>query len=429
MPSPARVLALEVLVRLERPRGTLADALAAPAIEALPPRDRALLQELVLGTLRRRGWLDHLLSLLFELPRRAPSPDVLNALRLGAYQLLYLRVPPHAAVSESVELVRQRAPRAVGLVNAVLRRLQREGPPPEPDPAQQPLAWLTTAGSLPGWLAKRWLARLGAPAAVERARVLLEPPPLYFRLHPRRPGARERLAEEGIQASPGFVPGAWRRDSGGPVGSEALAGLVYVQDQGSQLVAHLAAAGGLVLDACAAPGGKSLLLADLGGDGVRVIATDVSRRRLATLPALASRWGARNVLPVAADALHPPFRERFDAVLLDAPCSGLGTLARHPDIRWRLRASDLPRHAARQRVLLEALAPLVRDRGRLVYATCSIEDEETVGVVRPFLAEHPEFVLDDVPPWSRDLLEAGCVRMDPLRDRGDAFFAARLLRR
>lgn len=429
MPTLARALALDVLLRLERPGGTLADALAAPAIEALEPRDRALLHELVFGTLRRRGWLDHVLSGLVDDRRRPPSPTVQNALRLGAYQLLYLRVAEHAAVSESVELVRDRTPRATGLVNAVLRRLQREGPPEEPDPAREPLAWLSTAGSLPPWLAERWLARLGAVPAIERARVLLEPPPVHFRFHPRRPEAPARLAADGIEASPVLVPGAWRVERGGPLGPETASGLVYVQDQGSQLIAHLAAGDGLVLDACAAPGGKSLLLADLGGPRVRVIATEASRRRLRTLAALTVRWEARNVFPMAADAMHPPFRARFDAVLLDAPCSGLGTLARHPDIRWRLLSPDVLRHAARQRALLEALAPLVRAGGRLVYATCSIEDEETVAVVRPFLQAHPEFTPDELPPWSDPFREGAFVRMDTVRDRGDAFFAARLRRR
>jgi 16S rRNA (cytosine967-C5)-methyltransferase len=429
VPTPSRALALDVLDRLESPRGTLADALAAPAIGALAPRDRALLHELVLGTLRRRGWIDHVLARLVEHRRGALDPSVRNALRLGAYQLLYLRVAPHAAVSESVDLARQRAPRASGLVNAVLRRLQREGPPEEPDPAQKPLAWLSTAGSLPPWLAERWLARLGPTAAVERARVLLEPPPVYFRFHPRRPEAPARLAADGIEASPALVPGAWRVEQGGPLGGEATSDLVYVQDQGSQLVAHLAASDGLVLDACAAPGGKSLLIADLGGPRVRVIAAESSRRRLTTLAGLARRWKAPNVLPLAADAARPPFRVRFDSVLLDAPCSGLGTLARHPDIRWRLQQGDVARHAARQRTLLEALAPLVREGGHLVYATCSVEDEESLGVVSPFLEAHPEFSLGDLPSWSASFRAGPHVRMDPLRHRGDAFFATRLERR
>ena len=428
MASPSRVLALDVLCRLEGPRGTLADALARPAIATLEPRDRALVHELVLGTLRRRGWLDHVLSRLVDKRGQSLSPAVRNALRLGAYQLLYLRVATHAAVSESVELVRPEAPRACGLVNAVLRRLLREGPPPDPDPLREPLAWLRTAGSLPAWLAERWLSRLGAVSAVGRARVLLEAAPTHFRFHPRRPEGPARVAAVGLEARPATVPGAWTIEGGGELGALAAAGLVYVQDQGSQLVAHLAASEGLVLDACAAPGGKSLLLADLGGPGALVIAVDSSKRRLRTLVALRARWDVPNVLAVAADSMRPPFRGSFDSVLLDAPCSGLGTLARNPDIRWRLRPSDIERHAARQRALLRALAPLVRAGGSLVYSTCSVEDEENGDVVGPFLEAHPEFSCLDLPRWADPFREGSQVRMDPGRHRGDAFFAARLLR-
>jgi 16S rRNA (cytosine967-C5)-methyltransferase len=204
-------------------------------------------------------------------------------------------------------------------------------------------------------------------------------------------------------------------------------GVVHVQDQGSQLVARLAAADGLVLDACAAPGGKALLLADLGGERTHVIAAEVSPRRLAVLARLRARWGAPNVSLLAADALRPPFSRAFDVVLLDAPCSGLGTLARNPDIRWRLAAADLARHSARQRALLASLAPLVRPGGRLVYATCSAEPEEGEDVVRPFLDAHPWFESDEpLPPWAEAPGGGPFFRLDAARTRGDAFFVARL---
>jgi 16S rRNA (cytosine967-C5)-methyltransferase len=159
-----------------------------------------------------------------------------------------------------------------------------------------------------------------------------------------------------------------------------------------------------------------------------VVAADASRRRLSSLTRASARWGARNVWPVAADALRPPFASRFDAVLLDAPCSGLGTLARHPDIRWRLGPTDIARHAARQQALLAALAPLVKPGGRLVYATCSVEPEETDAVVRPFLAAWPEFSPEPVPAWAAPFVDGGFTRTGPPRHRGDAFFAARLRR-
>jgi 16S rRNA (cytosine967-C5)-methyltransferase len=426
--TPARRLALEVLERVSRGKGgTLADALAAREADGLPERERAFLHELVLGTLRRRGWLDHALAPLVPRGLERVTPAVLEALRLGAYQVLFTRVPPHAAVSETVDLARSREPKAAGFANAVLRRLQREGPPPEPDAERDPLAWLTSYGSLPRWLATRWLERLGPAAAVARARAFLEPPAVHFRINPRVADAAERLAAAGVHARPAALPGALELEDGrlAPLAAE---GVVYPQDQSSQLVARLAAGEGRVLDACAAPGGKSLLLADEGGGRTIVVAGEASQRRVRTLAALCGRWGAREVSVVAADARRPPFREPFDTVLLDAPCSGLGTLGRHPDIRWRLSANEPSRQGGRQRELIEALAPLVRPGGRLVYATCSLEPEENEDVVRPFLAAHPEFRKDELPEFAREHARDGFVRTEPARSRGDGFFAARLAR-
>jgi 16S rRNA (cytosine967-C5)-methyltransferase len=423
-----RAVALDILGRLRGGRVTLSDALAAPAAEALDERDRAFLQELVLGTLRRRGWLDHVLSGLSSRPIESLTPGVLDALRLGAYQLLYLRVAEHAAVSQSVELARAAEARSAGFANAVLRRLQREGPPPAPDAGLDPLGWLTSAGSLPRWLAERWSHRLGPEGAVARARSLLDPLPTYFRTNPRVADAAVRLAAAGVESRETAVPGAFERVEG-RLGPLATAGLLYVQDAGSQIVAQLAARPGLVLDACAAPGGKALLMADLGGAATRVVAAEASGRRLLTLSRMRSRWGATNVSVLGADALRPPFAAVFDCVLLDAPCSGLGTLARNPDARWRLAPGDIDRHAARQRALLDSVAALVRPGGRLVYATCSIEPEENEGVLTPFLESHTEFAPEDLPSWAGPFRSGSSVRVDPARHRMDAFFAARLRRK
>ena len=429
MSSAARPLALRVLAALRRGRGTLADALATDEIERLDARERAFLHELVLGTLRRRGWLDHVVAGLSARPGSRAKPAVRDVLRLGVYQLLFLRVPAHAAVSESVALARAADPRggAAGFVNAVLRRLERQGPPPEPDPARDPLRWMTSAGSLPPWLAERWLARLGPEAAVARARALLEAPPTFLRFNPRAGHARQSAREAGLVVHATAVPDVWEATAG-PLVELAARGLIYVQDLGSQVVARLAASPGTVLDACAAPGGKALLVADAVAPEGRVVAAEVAPRRLRTLAALQARWGADNLLVVGADGLHPPFHRPFDTVLVDAPCSGLGTLARHPDIRWRLGPEDVERHARRQRALLDALLPLVRPGGRLVYATCSVEDEENEGVLQPFLADHPELRPEELPPWAQRFAAGPFLKMSPARDRGDAFFAARLRR-
>jgi 16S rRNA (cytosine967-C5)-methyltransferase len=427
VPSAARVLAFAILQELEGRRITLDERLARKDAEALDPRERAFLHELLLGTLRRRGGIDHALGRLSERPLERLGPDVRAALRLGAHQLLHLRVPPHAAVSESVMLVRSTRPQAAGFVNAILRRLAREGPPTEVDAAAEPRTWLTTTGSIPGWLAERWLERLGPATSVARARALLEEPPVFFRPNPRVPDALDRCREAGLAPRPALVPGAWVATSG-RITELAREGVVYPQDEGSQLVAHLAAAPGRLLDACAAPGGKATLMADLAGEEGLVIAAEASTRRLRTLGALVRRWGASNVHVLGADALRPPFGLRFDAVLLDAPCSGLGTMARHPDLRWRLQGKDLPWLAQRQAQLLASVAALVKAGGLLVYAVCSIEPEENEGVVAPFLAAHGEFTHEPLPAWASAFAAGPFVRMRPEAHEGDAFFAARLRR-
>lgn len=418
-----------MLLDSQRGRATIGDLLAAPEVSTLDPRDRAFLQELVLGTLRRRGELDFVLLPLLSKPLDEMDATVREILRLGAYQILHLRVPDRAAVSEAVELTREATPRAAGFVNAVLRRLAREGPRAAPDPSLDPLGWLTTQGSLPRWLAERWLTRLGPRAAVARAQVILAPPPVTFRLNPRVPNAMEQVLGAGLAPELLPVPGALRAGpDAGPATVLAGDGVLYLQDPGSQLVAHLAAVPGLVLDACAAPGGKTTLIADLLGSAGRVIAAEASPRRLRTLASLVARWGPANVRLVAADATRPPFACLFDAVLLDAPCSGLGTLGRNPDIKWRSGPDALARQAGRQRLLLGALAPLVRSGGRLVYSTCSSEPEENEAVVNHFLVEHSDFAPTESPAWAQTFRDGRFLRTTPEGHGCDAFFAAILAR-
>jgi 16S rRNA (cytosine967-C5)-methyltransferase len=425
--TKTRVLAFAILEEVERGRTTVAEALATRDAETLDARDRALLHELVLGTLRRRGALDHALSKHLDRPIARVDPALLRALRLGAHQVLNLRVPDRAAVAESVDLARAANARGAGFVNAVLRGLARGGAPDTPDPTTDPKGWLTSAGSLPDWLAERWIANLGPAAAVARARAQLDAPPTSFRLNPRLPEAAARLEAAGIEATAGLVPGALRATTGRPAVLQAE-GLLYLQDEGSQLVARLAAGPGRRLDACAAPGGKAFLMADVAGAAGTVVAAEASSRRLAAMRALALRWGAPNLRLLAGDGLRPPFRNAFAAVLLDAPCSGLGTIARNPDIRWRARASDVGRHAQKQSALLESVAALVEPGGLLVYSVCSGEPEETEGVLLPFLASHRAFTPEAPPSWAAAFASGPFLRTAPERDGGDGFFAG-LLRR
>lgn len=425
MAESTRHLALRVLTEVDA-GATVASRLAAPDAEKLDARERAFLHELVLGTLRARGYLDHCLAAHLDRSLSRVDARLLNLLRLGAHQIVNLRVPHRAAVSESVAVARRAAPRGAGFVNAVLRKLASQGPPPVPDRATDPLGWLTSEGSLPRWLAERWLAALGAGTACARAEAFRRPPPLACRLNPRITDARRRVEEAGVRLAELPVPGAFEVVEGA-VSTLARDGVLYVQDAGAQMVAHLAKGPGRVLDACASPGGKSTLLADLGASVVAAV--ELSPRRLANLAALVRRWGALGVYVVGGDSRHPPFRNSFDAVLLDAPCSGLGTLARHPDIRWKLDAAQIPRQAERQRALLEGTAALVREGGHLVYATCSLETEENEGVVEPFLEAHPEFQHAGLPAWATTFTSAGpYARTLPETNGGDGFFAARLVR-
>ena len=423
MPSSAREIAYRILRGAEAPGATLADLLAAKEPESLEERDRAFVHELVLGSLRGRGLLDYALSACVERSLSSLDPPVLTILRLGAHQLLNLRVPDHAAVSESVALARRIAPRASGLVNGVLRRLAREGPPPPPAFEANPLLWLTSVGSLPPWLASRWIEALGPETARRRAEACLTPPPRSLRLNPRRRGLEERLAPYGL--TQGAVPGAFRLAQTPPPGLLAP-GDVYFQDEGSQLAASLLPRAPRVWDCCAAPGGKTLVLADALGDGGRVLATENSRGRVATLARLVRAWGATNVDVVAASALDPPLCAPVRAILLDAPCSGLGTLARHPDIRWRAREEDMKRHSERQRALLARAAALLAPGGALVYATCSLEHEENEGVLVPFLEEREEFYPMPVPSWALPFKAGIFLRALPEATGGDGFFLALL---
>ena len=415
-------------MRLERGRRPLSELLFSRQIEALPPRERDFLHELVLGSLRHRGAIDRALDRALDQPLDRLDVSVAASLRLGAHQLLHLRVPARAAVHQSVELSRERRSRSAALVNAVLRRLAREGPQAPPDARADPLAWLTTEGSLPRWLAERWLATLGSERAVARALALKRNPDTVFRLNPRRPEALERARDAGLDPEPLAVPEAFRARGGRP-GPLAREGLLYLQDLGSQMAARLAARPGRVLDACAAPGGKALLLADAAPAGSTIVAAEPVRQRMATLAELVTRWGARGVRLVRGDAARPPFAARFDSILLDAPCSGLGMLARRPDIRWRAQPEEIVRHAERQRIFLESLSPLVAASGTLVYAVCSLEPEETEAVMHAFLETHPDFEPAPLPEWCKPFCAGPFAQMSPERHGGDGFFAAPLRRR
>ncbi|HYN86466.1 MAG TPA: 16S rRNA (cytosine(967)-C(5))-methyltransferase RsmB [Pyrinomonadaceae bacterium] len=441
--SPARRAAFEILRRVES-EGAFAAPLLASAAGELDPEDRALCHELVLGVLRRRLWLDRALA---HFASRAPDSldaPVRLALRLGLYQLRFLtRTPAHAAVNESVNIVRAaRLRSAAPLVNAVLRRATRE---PDYDPAAglaDDVERVAVETSHPAWLVARWADAFGLEEARAFARANNEPAPVSFRVNSLREGSEkavERLRAAGANVvASGVAPDAWRvAGSGGGAASALLRvlagdGSIYMQDEASQLVAHVldARPGERVLDACAAPGSKTTHVATLMRDAGLVVAGDVHQHRLRVVSESAARQGLTCVRAAVINAEESlPFApESFARVLVDAPCTGTGTLRHNPEIRWRITPADIVGLAARQLKILRNAANLVQRGGRLVYSTCSVEREENESVAAEFLRDAAEFEQVAARPAS-PLSGSGAARTWPHREGSDGFFVAAFERR
>ena len=403
--------------------------------------ERGWIRTLVYGTVRLRGRIDHLLSRLVGRDLAELDREVLAALRMGAYQILEMGgVPAYAAVSESVEQVKGTRKRAAaGLVNAVLRKVASGcgGDSSFPDPAKDLEGYLATWGSHPRWLVRRWIAAFGPVGARTLVDANNREPAVHLRPLGRRPVVAERVLVEAGMSQPGSHGHAWIALDQGTDPAEALS-LVpgVIQDPAASLVVDYVSppAGGLVADLCAAPGGKALALSDAAG---RVVAADLSERRLTRVVRGARRLGgsasverrqsSARVWPVAADARHPPLRNA-DAVLVDVPCSGTGTLRRHPDGRWRIGEEDIRELAALQRSILEGAATVVPCGGLLVYATCALEHEENQGRVRDFLKRHPDFRIEAGAAPDRFLDRNGCLVILPHESGFDGAFAARMRR-
>ncbi|MCA1816629.1 MAG: 16S rRNA (cytosine(967)-C(5))-methyltransferase RsmB [Acidobacteria bacterium] len=439
--SPARAAAFEVLRRVEE-EGAFASVVLAHTVGELRADDRALCYELTLGVLRWQLWLDALVSHFAGRDAATVDAPVRRALRLGLYQLRFLtRVPPSAAVNESVNLIHAAGLRAAsGFANAVLRRATRE---PEFDPAttaRGELERISIATSHPAWLVARWAAEFGASEAELVARANNQTPPVAFRVNTLRAGEREvieRLRGAGVEVEESRIAaGAWRVAAGaGGAILRALAaeGLVYTQDEASQLAGRAVGAreGESVLDVCAAPGSKATQLATLARDRATVVACDLYGHRLRAVNEAARRLRVGNLITVALDAESAPLpfaAGSFDRVLVDAPCTGTGTLRHNPEIRWRITPADVEELAARQRRILANAARAVRAGGRLVYSTCSLEREENEAVVESFLAAHGEFRQMRTGAPEGLLNASGAARTFPHRDGADGFFVAVLER-
>ncbi|HTW22814.1 MAG TPA: 16S rRNA (cytosine(967)-C(5))-methyltransferase RsmB [Candidatus Baltobacteraceae bacterium] len=391
--SPARKIAYDVLRRVESEDAYASDLLHAELGASVKPADAGLATELTLGVLRQRTLLDFLLERQLKKPVARLDLPVAIALRLGAYQLRFLeRVPARAAVNESVELVKKaRKSSASSLVNAVLRRIAEQAKSPAESFLPREMAQaerLAILYSHPGWMVERWLARMGEERTSALLRANNAAPRLSCALSDpsERPQTFAALEQAGLRLEPGVLLREAFAVSGGSVSRapEFVAGKISIQDEASQAIPLLLGVrpGDRALDLCAAPGGKTMPLARAAGSAGIVVACDLHAHRLRAMEAQFLRRGLANIRVVQTDASVPlPFAARFDRVLLDAPCSGTGTLARHPEIRWRLRLEQLAEfHALQARMLRNALAQLAPG-GTLVYSTCSIEPEENEEVI------------------------------------------------
>jgi 16S rRNA (cytosine967-C5)-methyltransferase len=438
--TPVRVRAARALVAVERRRRTLAAELEHARRDLDDERDRGLLLELTAGVCRWRAELDAVIEQCSSRPIAAIDAETLATLRLALYQLRHLdRVPDHAAVHGAVEAAKALAgDRAGGFVNGVLRGYLRTQAainlpaPPGPDATRrQQLTYLSVTHSHPKWLVARWLDRYGYAETLAWCQFNNQSPEVTVRTLAPDQDTVSWLSERGVPATRGrFAPEVATLAPGvlGELAADVKLGLA-IQDEGSALVAHVVGAqpDDHVLDVCAAPGGKSVVVwNDMQQRGL-LVSSDVRPARLHLLRQTLRTGGAPPRV-VGLDATAPlPFGESFDRVLVDAPCSGLGTLRRDPDIKWSVVLEDLPTYAAEQLRILRRAADVVRPGGTLVYATCSSEPDENEQIVDQFLAQDSRFVRE---PWTGPGAEPdGCLRTRPTRDGLDAFFAARLVRR
>lgn len=444
-----RDLALRVLNGLSRKPGFSASSLdtlfkSKPELEE---RDRAFISQLVQGAVRWQARLDWTIGQTSDVSLKKISPPVLNVLRLALYQVFFLdRVPESAAVNEAVKQAKKRhPPYVVSFVNAVLRKAcSKKNQLSFPDRRKNPVEYLSVFHSYPEWLVRKWIREWG----IDFAEALLDAqnriPALTVRsnsLKINRGDLIHRLQEEigsAGKATPYSPQGVRLEDFRGRVDRNKAFqdGLFQVQDEAAQVASILLspAAGETVLDVCAGYGGKTTHLAELMGDRGKVIALDMNRTRLVSLVTNAVRLGIRSAAAVAADAsrnLSFLLRARFDRIVVDAPCSGLGVISRHPDGKWNKKEEDIPRLAQVQKGILNSACSLLRPGGTLLYVTCTLSREENEEVVEACLAGNKDLALVDLkeraPLWARDLIDdRGFLRTFPHRHGMDGFFGALL---
>lgn len=444
-PETARALAVDILDAVER-RKAFADILLDRTLRAheLSAADRALLTELVYGTLRWRGRID---ATLAQVTREAPEKMdgyVRNLLRVTLYQIFFLdRIPAYAAVNEAVETAKRRGGKgAAGFVNAIARRCLREKERlATSEESGEPMRRLAATWSHPEWLVRQWLDYLGAAETEALLQANNQPAPLIVRANRLKisrddliqnfttagldaaaaPHAPEAIALRGasaVERLPGFAEGQF-----------------FVQSEAAQLVSHLLdpKAGERVWDASAAPGGKATHLAELMDDRGEVVATDIAPRGIARIEENVRRLGLKSVRPLAADAageLTAELAQRYDRILADLPCTGFGTLRSHPEAKWQKGEEDVRRLSQLQRKILDRLAGYLKPGGVLVYSTCTLTRAENEDVIEDFLRRHEDYTLENaadfLPPGAKRTVRGKYFMTLPHRDDTDGFFAARL---
>jgi 16S rRNA (cytosine967-C5)-methyltransferase len=440
-----RQLASEILLKVDT-RKAYADILLDHNLKdsARSARDRALLTELVYGTLRWRGKIDARLSLYFRRPLEDTDPFVRNLLRVAFYQLLLLdKIPDYAAVNEAVELAKAHGgDKVAGFVNGVLRNFLREKDrAAEPQLPNDWQAALAIEHSHPQWLINKWLDYFGREETEALMRANNEIAPLVLRVNSCR-SSREALLALLVKSGFSAVVTRWS-PAGIWVQSRSVVdrlpgfpeGLFQVQGEASQLVSFLLSPqkGERILDACAAPGGKTTHIAELMADSGELIALDKSGKGIEKIRENAARLGLASLRLAKADVSHPlpaQFRSPYDRILVDAPCSGLGTLRSHPEIKWHRNQNDIKRLSHLQKNIVDHVVNYLKPGGILVYSTCTLTDDENENVVEDFLGRHKEFVLDDaagyLPGKARSLVRGRYYMALPHRHNTDGFFAARM---
>jgi len=460
----ARSAALTILLNIHRQQ-PFADDVVDSILESAKIRelDRGLIFELVYGVLRHRETLDWRLNQFADRPMSRLPLTVSMIFRLGAYQLLYLdKIPPSAAVNESVKLAKTIGGRNwSGMMNAVLRNIMRHPAPPWPDAEEDPVSAFSIRYSCPSWLVQRWLSDWGSQNVQALCKATLEIPPLTLRTNTiscSRDTLLNRLRSEGYEAQKTTIsPHGLLLEKCGKLNDlgPLKDGWCYIEDEAAQLIPLLldVKPDHHVLDVCAAPGGKTTHISQLMGNQGQIIAVDQDPQRLNLLTSNYQRLGLTNITPVCADmgktipttslvsstktqqrSLSTTFRQGFDRILLDVPCSGLGVLRRHPEGKW-LKGPDLIEQIKiLQGKILAHVSELLRPGGVLVYSACSTEREETRHILEMFLDQHQDFYQDSVKPWlpqaAQTLIDESASLMTSFNSVSmDGFFAARLIKK